>query len=153
MLDRVPESHGMWNTSEYHAWENMKARCLNPKHPSFVNYGGRGITICDMWRDSFINFYEDMGAKPYAEYTLERVNNDKGYSPDNCIWADRTSQILNRRQRKSKLGLKHIYQKGETQGYYVQICRNYTKVNYGTYPTIDEAIDVRDRVLMTLEGG
>lgn len=73
----------------------MKSRCLNPNNASYKNYGGRGISVCKRWM-SFKNFYADMGDRPEG-YTLERVDNDKGYSPDNCVWASRFAQSRNRR--------------------------------------------------------
>jgi len=86
-------SHGMHNTSTYHVWENMKQRCLNSKHPSFLRYGARGINICDEWL-AFENFYRDMGEKP-ENFTLERKNNNDGYRKSNCVWATRAEQSDN----------------------------------------------------------
>ena len=76
----------------------MKNRCYNPNHMGYKNYGARGITVCDRWLDDPWAFFEDMG--PRADgFTLERTNNDKGYSPDNCYWATWEEQAANRRPR------------------------------------------------------
>lgn len=88
-------SHGMHNTPTYHTWENMKQRCLNPKHPSYADYGGRGITVCEEWL-SFEGFFASMGKKPKGK-TLERVDNNLGYFPENCEWATPLKQNSNQR--------------------------------------------------------
>ena len=77
----------------------MKQRCHNPKNHSYKNYGGRGIGLCDRWLRSVAAFLEDMGPRPSPHHTVERLDNDGPYAPDNCVWAIR--QVQNRNQRKT----------------------------------------------------
>ncbi len=81
---------------EYRIWTNMKNRCSNPRNPAYVWYGARGITVCDEWRDSFGQFLADMGRCPDG-FTIERRNNDLGYSRGNCVWLPAELQQRNRR--------------------------------------------------------
>lgn len=95
--------HGMKGTKLYKTWENMKQRCNNIKHPTYKYYGGRGITLCDRW-NLFVNFAEDM-SDGYAEnLTLDRINNDAGYSKSNCRWVSYATQSRNTRHNVSLNG-------------------------------------------------
>jgi len=88
-------------TKTYRAWNNMVNRCTNPNVSHYVNYGGRGITVCDRWLHSFENFIEDMGESPEG-LSLDRLDNDRGYYRENCAWRTPIEQARNRRPRRKK---------------------------------------------------
>jgi len=90
------QTRGKIFTKEYGAWVGMKNRCYNKKNKCYNRYGGRGILICDSWKDSFENFYHDMGEAPSPEHSIDRIHNDDGYCPDNCRWATLEEQSLNK---------------------------------------------------------
>ncbi len=92
-------THRMSKSHEYNSWCAMKDRCFNSNNKRYADYGGRGIAVCDKWVNSFENFFADMGERPEPKenYSLDRIDNSLGYSPENCKWSTREEQMMNRR--------------------------------------------------------
>lgn len=89
------EYHGSTKSPEYQSWRAMKERCTNTRHPSYKRYGGRGIKICSEWTRSFQRFYDDLGPRPGESYSLDRIDPNGNYEPDNCRWATSSQQSIN----------------------------------------------------------
>lgn len=92
--------HGLADSSEYAIWKTMKRRCLKTSDPKYPRYGGRGISVCERWTNSFPLFVEDMGLRPSSDHSIDRINNDGNYEPGNCRWATRLEQSANRSTTK-----------------------------------------------------
>ncbi len=97
---RGPTSHGLSYTPEYRAWQQMRLRCLDPKHKAYPSYGGRGITVCQRWLESPQAFLDDMGPKPSPLHELDREDNNGNYEPGNCRWVTRSVNDRNRRSSR-----------------------------------------------------
>lgn len=99
--------HGKAGTRVYRIYNCMRQRCLNENHDNYRYYGGAGIKICDRWLESFVNFYEDMGDPPDG-HEIDRIDNAKGYEPDNCRWVTRSENLSNRDVYKMDINKRDI---------------------------------------------
>lgn len=123
MADKHLHTKGKTKTPEYQSWCSMNQRCNNPNDPKFSYYGGRGIKVCQRWTD-FANFFADMGARPEGT-TLDRINADMGYTPENCRWATKRQQQNNLR---SNVFIEMDGERLTLKGWSVRLGRNYQTV-------------------------
>lgn len=130
----------------YDSWRQMKQRCMNEKNKRYEYYGRRGIKVCARWY-KFVNFYEDMWEHWESGLTIDRINNEGNYEPDNCRWATRQQQVLNRRKMKSnKTGLVGVRSRG---GRYLASAGN---AYLGSFRSSEEAAYVRDQAVLQIWG-
>jgi len=145
---KAREMHGDYGTRLFNIYNNMKQRCLNKNFKQYKDYGGRGISVCKEWVDSYIAFKEWSLSNGYHDtLTIDRIDNDKGYSPDNCRWATHTEQRMNTRLRKdNKTGYKGVSMR--PSGRYVSIVfLNGKKHTVGTFNKIKEAVIARNKFI------
>lgn len=137
------ETHAMSETRVYKIWGSMIQRTTNPNHARYIDYGGRGITVSDEWKN-FINFYNDMGNPPSVKHTLERVNNLDGYHKDNCKWATRSEQQSNRvtKSTSGRVGVKWCSQ---TDKWKASFTANGVYVWLGRFDNFEDACDAIEK--------
>lgn len=132
------------NVRTYGIWRQMKIRCYNPEADNYPRYGGKGVTVCQEWIDSFESFLEWSLNNGYADnLTLDRIERNKPYSPDNCRWVTLFVQAQNKGMRKNnKLGIKGVSPCGK-YGYRVYITRDGKKVYVGYFTDVNKAAEAR----------
>lgn len=122
MMGNRFRTHGRRHTAEYRSWYAMKDRCLNDKCHAYKDYGGRGIKISQEWIESFEKFYSDMGKKPSKLHSIDRIDNEKGYTKSNCKWSTPKEQANNRRlSSKNKTGIAGVHWDKSKNSYRSQI--------------------------------
>lgn len=135
----------------YYTWKHMIYRCTKPSETGYERYGGKGVTICDEWKDSFIVFLDWALSNGYSdELTIDRMDSLKPYEPSNCRWATIFVQAVNKRVNKNnKLGHKGVSPLGDK--FRVHLMRHGIRKHLGTFDTIGEAITMREYALNQYE--
>lgn len=142
-------NHGLRNTKLYRTWKAMKRRCYNKNVKFYENYGGRGVMVCDEWKDSFINFYNWAMRNGYKDnLTIDRINVNGDYSPKNCRWVDYHIQGANQRMRKDNpTGFRGVSFNKNEQKYISNLTVNKKKIFFGYFNTSEEAHIARVKYL------
>lgn len=140
--------HGMHNSPEYKVWSAMKRRCRNKKCHAYKHYGEIGIDVEESWYSSFLNFINDIGRRPSSRHTLERINNNLGYSKENCKWATWAEQHINKKGKlKKKVDLPAgVYRADSKKGIRAQIKIEGINYHLGSFSSVVEANEAYKKI-------
>lgn len=142
------KTHGLSNSITYSSWVNMINRCKYESYEHYDRYGGRGIKVCDRWLESFENFLEDMGERPSKEITLDRIDLDGDYFPENCKWSSKVEQARNRCvPSNSSSGVKGVHYHTRDKKWVANISINGKRKQIGYFNTKEEAISARNEAV------
>lgn len=146
------EKHGYSQTSEYSSYQSMMKRCYDESNDNYPYYGGRGIKVCDRWREDINNFMQDMGQKPDPNYSIDRIDPNGDYTPENCRWSNVYEQQRNKRVcKKSRTGVTGVIP-------YMNKFQAYIRCNgklhhLGYFDTVEEAAEARKKAEAYYWGG
>lgn len=143
-------AQGLRQNKFFMTWYNMRNRCFNINNKRYKDYGGRGISVCEEWLD--IRNFVDWAEKTHPNIdglSLDRIDNDKGYSPDNCRWTDATTQCVNQRIKKNNTsGFVGVYWNNKNNNWRTFIYVSNARFNIGSFPTLEEAVLARDNYIV-----